>query len=52
MHVAVRAELSLVAVMTAVPSDTAMTLPLGSTLATLSSLEVHEAPVMVGLPGL
>ena len=52
VHEVVRPPLSLVAVMIAVPPDIATTFPFGSTLATLSSLDVHDTPDIVGLEGL
>ena len=52
VHDAVRAPLSLVAVITAVPSATATTLPFGSTLATLSLFDDHDTPLIDGLDGL
>ena len=47
-----RPPLSLVAVILAVPGPTAVTVPLVLTVATLVSLDVHETPLMVALPGL
>lgn len=49
---ATRALLSLVAVMTATPADMPTTLPFGSTLATLSLLEVQVTPLIVAFVGL
>ena len=51
-QLAVRAPLSLVAVIVAVPTETAVTLPVGSTLATSGLFEVHVTPLKVALPGL
>ena len=52
VQVAILAPLSLIAVMTAVPADTATTLPLGSTLATEELFDVHEAVLIVAFDGL
>ena len=52
VHEAIFAPLSLVAVMIAVPAETPVTLPFGSTLATFSSLEVHDTPLIDALDGL
>ena len=51
-HLAVAAPLSLIAVMVAVPAETAVILPFGSTLAIAELSDVHVTPFILALPGL